>query len=93
MSEATKKCQLNEASVYAHELRQYCIKQSDCLSCSFHGVEGCRIGQPIGWSLVQEQQLDTWHTSLFEDGWKEGFGIGKQELAHAVMKLFEEKGV
>lgn len=92
-AEKDKDITLNEASVYAYKLRQFCIKQYDCLSCPFHSVAGCRIGQPLGWSLVQEQQLDTWHTSLFEDGWKEGFGMGKQELAHAVIKLFEEKGV
>lgn len=84
---------LNEASVYAYKLRQFCIKQSDCLSCSYHNEQGCKIGSPIGWDFLQEDKLDFWQTDLFKDGWQEGFGMGKQELAHRVMKLFEENGV
>lgn len=36
---------------------------------------------------------DLWQTQTFKDGWEEGFGMGKQELAHKVMKMFEEEGV
>ena len=36
---------------------------------------------------------DEWETKTFRNGWYEGFGMGKQELAHSVLKLFEEFGV
>ena len=36
---------------------------------------------------------DLWQTQTFKSGWEEGFGMGKQELAHRVMKIFEEEGV
>jgi len=37
--------------------------------------------------------LDEWQTEAFKNGWKEGFGMGKQDLAHKVIKLFEKEKV
>ena len=83
----------NEGLVYASKLKEFCKCQSDCLGCKFHDKYGCKVGTPIGWQLDPDMKPDVWQTDIFKDGWREGYGMGKQELAHQVMKLFETNGV
>ena len=78
----------NEGNVYAVKLKEFCIGQYECLGCQFFDKStGCKVGTPIGWELPDDKDADVFQTDLFEAGWKEGFGMGKQELAHRITKL------
>ena len=44
-------------------------------------------------AVLNGTPIDEWQTEAFKNGWKEGFGMGKQDLAHKVIKLFEKEKV
>lgn len=36
-----------------------------------------------------DEESDIWQTDAFKAGWKEGYGMGKQDLSKAIMKTLE----
>lgn len=86
------KDEYNQVLFYMLKIKQFCNKQSDCRGCALHDAElGCRLQQkivPAYWNIT-ERDIDIWETDEFKDGWKEGYGMGKQDLSKAIMKTLE----
>ena len=56
-------------------------------------IDAILNGKIVSDETVEKITYNEWDTECFKRGWREGYGMGKQDLAKTIIKTLETEGL